>query len=427
MILSEKKESLPTDDRSRLQKVAAVGATPGQKLIGFLAAFVSMLIIVGTVLFKFVIAPDETASKDATKAVESSQAAPTVSSEPQVSVPLNFGIDSSEEHEAAQRGGMQSTAAKDSKPFPPGLIANGGDQRNVPPIEEAGSVYQGVAAAGSQGNTEYQSSITRKLNGTLDGSTTDEKQEVVALQQAAAPALANQQPRSLIGMGEQSDASPQPRGAIAAQLVPTQTQSVKASYITNQHLTMKKGTLISCTTDTAIKTDQMGFVSCITDFPVMSMDGSVILMERGTTINGEYQKGVDRGANAIFILWTDALTPKGVHVNLDSPGTDSLGRAGLDGEVDNKYWQRFSGAFLYSILQDGTAIAAQRASNSASGGAVVVMPNTQATGTSAASEILKQGADVKSTLSKAHGSMVSITVARNVDFSSVYRLKLKVK
>jgi type IV secretion system protein VirB10 len=127
---------------------------------------------------------------------------------------------------------------------------------------------------------------------------------------------------------------------------------------------------------------------------------------------------------AVFVLWSRAVTPTGVVVNLASPGTDPLGRAGVHGEVDTKFWDRFGGALLFSLLQDSMTIAAARASQSGNGNSVVVLPSTQSTGTTAASEILKQGSDIKPSLYKNQGESVAITVARDVDFSTVYNLSM---
>ena len=115
--------------------------------------------------------------------------------------------------------------------------------------------------------------------------------------------------------------------------------------------------------ETALASDQPGFTSCVINRDVLSDNGRVVLMEKGTQVVGEYRGGLQRGQKRLFVLWNRAKTPKGVIVTLASPATDALGRAGVDGYVDTHWWERFGSALLLSIVGDrdlATRIARQR-------------------------------------------------------------------
>ena len=204
--------------------------------------------------------------------------------------------------------------------------------------------------------------------------------------------------------------------------------------------TLAKGTLPDCTLLTAILTDQPGFLKCILSAPVMSMDGKVVLMEAGTTMEGEYTQGLQAGQKAIFTLWSRAVTPNFVSVQLNSPGTDALGRAGTSGEVDNKWFERFAGAVFFSLFEDAKQIyitrddarASQRSNgtssygdtyNIGSQGTLSQLSNTGSTTKSIVEEMLKQGSQLKPSLYKKQGEIIKICVARDVDFSTVYELR----
>ncbi len=221
-----------------------------------------------------------------------------------------------------------------------------------------------------------------------------------------------------------SDAAPA-QNPLASQLSPTNTPMATADLMPNRSLMVAKGQSATCIMDTALSSEQLGFVRCVLDFPVMSADGKVVMMERGTTVDGEYKKGTDRGVRAAFVLWVRAVTPEGVRINLDSPATDALGRSGIPGEVESRFWDRFKGALLFSIVQDSLQIATQRATANGGGTSIALFPNTTNSGTSAAGEILKRDADIKDVLRTNQGVIVGITFARDLDFSSVYNLKLK--
>lgn len=181
----------------------------------------------------------------------------------------------------------------------------------------------------------------------------------------------------------------------------------------------RKQTAIPCVLETAMSSDVTGFVSCVVERDVMSDTGQVVLMEKGTQVVGEYRGNVRRGSKRMFVLWNRAKTPTGVIVNLASPATDALGRSGFDGEIDNHFWDRFGGALLLSIVSDGSQIAGRQLSN-----ADIEICSTQGAGNSAAAIATEQSINIPPTLTKNQGELVSIFVARDLDFSTVYDLRL---
>ena len=227
--------------------------------------------------------------------------------------------------------------------------------------------------------------------------------------------------------------------ALASSLSATITPSTSATINRNPSMTLAKGTLPDCTLLTAILTDQPGFLKCILSAPVMSIDGKVVLMEAGTTMEGEYTQGLQAGQKTIFTLWSRAVTPNFVSVQLNSPGTDALGRAGTSGYVDNKWFERFAGAVFFSLFQDAKQVyiarddarSSQRSSGNTYGdtynigtqGTLSQLSNTGNTTKSIVEEMLKQGSQLKPSLYKNQGEIIKIFVARDVDFSTVYELR----
>ena len=60
--------------------------------------------------------------------------------------------------------------------------------------------------------------------------------------------------------------------------------------------------------------------TCVTAADTFGADGKVVLLERGTKLVGETRGQVQQGQARVFVLWTEARTPAGVVVPLDSPG-----------------------------------------------------------------------------------------------------------
>jgi len=259
-------------------------------------------------------------------------------------------------------------------------------------------------------------------------------------QPSAAAAVASQLGAAVTNVGLPGALTPQGgTNPLASALSATLTPGTSATINRNPSMTLAKGTLPDCTLLTAILTDQPGFLKCILSAPVMSMDGKVVLMEAGTTMEGEYTQGLQAGQKTIFTLWSRAVTPNFVSVQLNSPGTDSLGRAGTSGYVDSKWFERFAGAVFFSLFEDAKQIyiarddarAAQRANGNTYGdtynigtqGTLSQFSNTGSTTKSIVEEMLKQGSLLRPSLNKNQGEIIKIFVARDVDFSTVYELR----
>jgi type IV secretion system protein VirB10 len=200
-------------------------------------------------------------------------------------------------------------------------------------------------------------------------------------------------------------------------LTPTRLQGSRAGTLGNRDFIVAMGSSIPCVLETALSSDQPGFTSCVISRDVLSDNGRVVLMEKGTQVVGEYRGGLRRGQKRLFVLWNRAKTPKGVIITLASPATDALGRAGMDGHIDTHWWERFGSALLLSIVGDVTSY-----TNSQMRDGDVDAQNTVSTGKQAAAIAVEQSINIPPSLVKHQGALVSIFVARDLDFSNVYRL-----
>lgn len=190
----------------------------------------------------------------------------------------------------------------------------------------------------------------------------------------------------------------------------------RAGVLPDRNYLLTAGTILPCILQTAMDSTTPGLVSCLLPADIYSQSGSVVLMERGTRILGQYQGGLQQGRSRLFVVWTRAVTPAGVAVSLASPASDALGRSGFDGRVDTHFRDRFGGALLLSLVDDGVYAAAGRDE---------VLRNTARLPSDAAAVVLGSSLDIPATLRKTQGSEVSIFVAQDLDFAGVYRLSLQ--
>lgn len=214
------------------------------------------------------------------------------------------------------------------------------------------------------------------------------------------------------------------KDSLEAELQPSRTPMVEAGRIDDLSMLLPRGRTIDCGMSMRIISSLAGQASCVVTQDVYSADGKVVLIGRGSEAVGEYRSGASIGQKRLFVLWTRILTPDGVVINLNSPGADSLGSTGLTGRVDNHWWERVGSAFLLSTIQDGVQyeIAKQQAQ---SGGSTLVMANTAQAGDSLANRVLQSSINIPPTIYKTQGDRAVIYVARDLDFSHVYRLRAR--
>ncbi|HYM43188.1 MAG TPA: type IV secretion system protein VirB10 [Steroidobacteraceae bacterium] len=208
-------------------------------------------------------------------------------------------------------------------------------------------------------------------------------------------------------------------GNLAALLHAKVTPAVPAALLPTQRFLLPLGSFIDCTLETAIDSTLPGMTTCVTAADTYGADGKVVLLERGTKLVGETRGEVRQGQARVFVLWTQARTPAGVVVPLASPGTDELGRAGLPGEVDRHFWQRFGAGILITLI-DGAVQAGVQASTR-NGGTVIYAPSASQ---DVLTEVLKETVAIPPTLLKHSGDRIQVLVARDLDFRPVYELRV---
>jgi type IV secretion system protein VirB10 len=295
-------------------------------------------------------------------------------------------------------------------PPPPDLIQAPLPARTLAEIP-LGSSAAGVAMAAPPVKTPEQLATDRELSGAVFSPHGEVPAPGLA-DTGVPPALGAANAGSLGGASGGSD--------LTTLLRPSVTTAVRAQMLPAQRLLLPKGAFLDCTLETAIDSTLPGMTTCITATDTFGVDGKVVLLERGTKLVGETRGEVQQGAARVFVLWTEARTPTGVVVPLDSPGADELGRSGLPGEVNRHFWQRFGAAMLVSVI-DG---AVQAAVQSARGGSGTVVVNPSAS-QDVLTDILKSTISIPPTVVKLNGDRIQVLVARDLDFRSVYELRYR--
>jgi type IV secretory pathway VirB10-like protein len=126
--------------------------------------------------------------------------------------------------------------------------------------------------------------------------------------------------------------------------------AVVANYITNRPNTIAQGKLITAVLETAINTEIPGQVRAIVARDVYGESGNEVLIHRGSRLYGSYTSQVIRGQGRVEITWSRLIRPDGVDLAISFNASDQFGRAGIPGEVDNKYSALVAGSLLTSVI-----------------------------------------------------------------------------
>ncbi len=286
---------------------------------------------------------------------------------------------------------------------------------DLPLTETPAAGVTGASSGAPSARTPAQLAFDRRLSGVVF---TREAQG--SPEPAAAAASAPVAPPAPPAGPAQNGGAERVGGALAGLLAPTQAAAAPAQRLPDARLLLPRGAFIDCTLETAIDSTLPGMTTCVTASDTFGADGKVVLLERGTKLVGETRGQVQQGQARLFVLWTQARTPAGVVVPLDSPGTDELGRAGVTGEVQRHFWQRFGAAMLISLV-DGAVQAGVQSAASRSNGTVIYAPSGSQ---DVLTEVLKGTVQIAPTILVHNGERIQVLVARDIDFRPVYELRL---
>lgn len=190
-----------------------------------------------------------------------------------------------------------------------------------------------------------------------------------------------------------------------------QTNRVVARPIGDLGTVVMQGAVIPGVLETALDSELPGLARAMVTRDVESTDGAQVLIPRGSRLVGQYKSTIALGQSRVFVIWTRLIRPDGVAVDLGSPSTDELGRAGLTGSVDHRFFSRFGASTLLSVLNVGL----QRLGQHRSGSQIYV--GSSAAAQSLAAMALQRDAAVTPIVRVPNGARIQVLVAQDLDFS----------
>ncbi|CZT26195.1 TrbI/VirB10 family protein [Pseudomonas cerasi] len=193
----------------------------------------------------------------------------------------------------------------------------------------------------------------------------------------------------------------------------------KAYLAPNRKYLVSHNTYTRCALYNEIISTHPGLVDCRLTDPLYSADGSTVIAAAGDKLTGEQTVQVGPGETSVFTTWTEIETQSGARAKLDSLGAGPMGASGTEAWINRHYMQRFGGAVMLSFIQDALQAASNTTQKSSGSGGYTVN-NSEQNVESMANKALDSTINIPDTAHLLPGTVITVIVARDIDFSSVF-------
>ncbi len=105
--------------------------------------------------------------------------------------------------------------------------------------------------------------------------------------------------------------------------------------------------------ENTINSQLPGRAIAVVERPVYGSDGRLVLIPAGSRVIGRTQSLAKVGQARLDISWWRIIRPDGVNINIDSPGADVMGRTGLPGDLDSRFFEKYGSSLLTSVIAAG--------------------------------------------------------------------------
>ena len=191
---------------------------------------------------------------------------------------------------------------------------------------------------------------------------------------------------------------------------------IEGKFLTSNDIAV--GTVIPCILINGINTDLPGYIIAQTTQNIYdSKNHTNLLIPKGTRLFAQYDSAVTFGQSRVLVTFSSLSRPDGYYTNLPSfAGTDELGFAGYEGNVNNHIASILGAGVLSSLIDIGFGIATSQIQDTTARAITnALTDNTQKT----ADKYLDKIINKQPTIKIAPGTNVSILVNKNLTLPDV--------
>lgn len=197
-------------------------------------------------------------------------------------------------------------------------------------------------------------------------------------------------------------------------------QAIPSPYV------LLAGSVIVAHLQTGIESALEGALFAVVSSDVRdSLTQSRIVLPMGARLQGIYSKEVEQGQARVLAVWQRVIYPDGRSLLLGEMNiTDTSGYTGIEGKVNNHFWESFGRSLLYSTIATGTSLGQSGFRGSSvfdtvSPGDVASRELSRELG-SEARRIARRGEEMRPTITVLPGERVAVLVTKDIAFQSAW-------
>ncbi len=159
-----------------------------------------------------------------------------------------------------------------------------------------------------------------------------------------------------------------------------------------------------------------GKVTAQVEQNVYGAHGRKILIPAGTKAIGRYKPLGKVGEERLSVIWFRMITPDGINIHCGKAEmADTMGRSGITGEVDNKYFDRYGMSLLVSLFSASTAYSIPVRNDSQQ----IVIESFGKEQSSLAKTILEEQLEIRPKITIPYGSRIIISPSKDIWFKKL--------
>lgn len=192
------------------------------------------------------------------------------------------------------------------------------------------------------------------------------------------------------------------------------SSNIKASYPVDFSRVLTADRNINAILVNDINSTLQGKVIAQVEDNIYAAHGRNILIPVGSKAIGYYKPLNQVGDTRLQIIWSRIITPKGVNIAINSELADQMGRSGLAGEVDTRFFDRYGMALLISTI---SALAQTQANNNSNQAVFINTYGKELTNISA--KILEEQINIKPIITINAGARILISPMQDIWFRNI--------